>query len=124
MIPKYNFYKKNKYKILVASCLLFFSLAINAQIGLHLADVHLTETLDFSSATSLENPPPSLNSIFKSNTNANSNSNTYTAYRYCDLAFFCKIEVQLEKKTKFPVKFRLGTVDYVDYLEGKAFGSQ
>jgi hypothetical protein len=41
------------------------------------------------------------------------------AYAYKDLAFFCKIEVQLEKNVKLPVKFRLGSVDYVDYLEGK-----
>lgn len=41
------------------------------------------------------------------------------AYAYKDLAFFCKIEVQLEKVVKLPVKFRLGSVDYVDYLEGK-----
>jgi len=41
------------------------------------------------------------------------------AYAYKDLAFFCKIEVKLEKATKMPVKFRLGSVDYVDYLEGK-----
>lgn len=42
-----------------------------------------------------------------------------SAYAYKDLAFFCKIEVQLEKAVKLPVKFRLGSVDYVDYLEGK-----
>lgn len=41
------------------------------------------------------------------------------AYAYKDLAFFCKIEVQLEKAAKLPVKFRLGSVDYVDFLEGK-----
>ncbi|MEM1121054.1 MAG: hypothetical protein AAGJ18_11450 [Bacteroidota bacterium] len=40
-------------------------------------------------------------------------------YAYKDLAFFCKVEVQLEKAVKLPVKFRLGSVDYVDYLEGK-----
>jgi len=38
---------------------------------------------------------------------------------YDNLALFCKIEVRLEKATKFPVKFRLGEVDYVDRLEGK-----
>jgi len=44
------------------------------------------------------------------------------AYAYKDLAFFCKIEVQLERAVKLPVKFRLGSVDYVDYLEGKRDG--
>jgi hypothetical protein len=40
-------------------------------------------------------------------------------YRYQDLAFFCRLEVKLEQASKIPVRFRLGTVDYVDYLEGK-----
>jgi len=41
------------------------------------------------------------------------------AYSYHDLAFFCKVEVQIEKSTKVPFKFRLGDVRYVDYLEQK-----
>jgi len=40
-------------------------------------------------------------------------------YAYKDLALFCKIEVKLEKVVKMPIKFRLGSVDYVDWLEGK-----
>ena len=40
-------------------------------------------------------------------------------YAYKDLALFCKLEVKLEKVVKLPVKFRLGSVDYVDWLEGK-----
>lgn len=40
-------------------------------------------------------------------------------YSYDKLAFFCKVDVQLENAVKFPVKFRLGSVEYVDYLEGK-----
>lgn len=40
-------------------------------------------------------------------------------YSYRDLAFFCKLEVQLERRTNIPIKFRLGDVLYVDYLEGK-----
>jgi hypothetical protein len=40
-------------------------------------------------------------------------------YQYEDLAFFCKWEVKLEKAAQMPVKFRLGDVQYVDWLEGK-----
>ena len=41
------------------------------------------------------------------------------AYNFNHLAFFCRLEVRMEKATKMPVRFRLGTVDYVDRLEGK-----
>lgn len=43
------------------------------------------------------------------------------AYCYEDLAIFCKLEVKLEKKFKFPVKIRLGEVNYVEMLEGKPY---
>lgn len=43
------------------------------------------------------------------------------AYCYDDLAVFCKLEVQLEKRFKFPVKIRLGEVNYVEMLEGKPY---
>lgn len=36
-----------------------------------------------------------------------------------NLPFFCRIEHNLSKKNNVPVKFRLGSVDYVDWLEGK-----
>ncbi len=41
------------------------------------------------------------------------------AYCYEDLAFFCKLEVKLEKQLKIPFKIRLGEVNYVEQLEGK-----
>lgn len=40
-------------------------------------------------------------------------------YAYEDLGFFCKVEVQLEKRTRIPIKIRLGEVQYVERLEGK-----
>ena len=35
------------------------------------------------------------------------------------LPLFCKIEYHFEIRKKVPFKFRLGSVDYVDWLEGK-----
>lgn len=36
-----------------------------------------------------------------------------------DQPIFCRIEHHLDKKVRIPVKFRLGSVEYVDWLEGK-----
>lgn len=35
------------------------------------------------------------------------------------LPFFCNKELQLQKAVGFPVKFRIGSVEYCDRLEGK-----
>lgn len=34
-------------------------------------------------------------------------------------AFFCRMEDKLEHKVRFPIRMRLGTLDYVDHLEQK-----
>ena len=40
-------------------------------------------------------------------------------FYYNNLAFFCKQEIKLEKITRIPLKFRLGSVENCDRLEGK-----
>ena len=42
-------------------------------------------------------------------------ANTY----YCQSGFFCKREWDLEKATHIPIRFRLGSLDYCNVLEGK-----
>lgn len=40
-------------------------------------------------------------------------------YYASHLPFFCSTELKLQKVLKFPVKFRLGSVEACDRLEGK-----
>jgi hypothetical protein len=40
-------------------------------------------------------------------------------WAYQHLGFFCKLDVQLERRAKFPVLFRLGDVQQVEAWEGK-----
>lgn len=40
-------------------------------------------------------------------------------YFHSQLAFFCRTEDRVEKATSIPFRFRLGSLAYTDYLEGK-----
>lgn len=58
---------------------------------------------------------------FKSSSDATSKQIDLSeiAFDCNDLATFCRLELKLEKATKFPIKFRLGEVQYVERMEGK-----
>lgn len=46
-------------------------------------------------------------------------NNISSDYYTKNMGFMCKKELQLEKTTKIPLRFRLGSLNYVNYLEGK-----
>ncbi len=64
-------------------------------------------SLPLYAMTSTKQQPPSLSQQF------------LAPYDVKDIAFFCRLEVKLEKKIGLPFKFRLGEVQYTERMEGK-----
>lgn len=51
--------------------------------------------------------------------NISSNNVIPSSFYVNNLGFFCKKEIKLEAATGIPFKFRLGSVQYCDRMEGK-----
>ncbi|NUO02653.1 MAG: hypothetical protein HUU01_18760 [Saprospiraceae bacterium] len=107
---------------------LFFSLCANGQSALKLSGKSLSQLRAESQEVLLPAPVLSTNKINRVLATAPSYpalreslsiSTPPKAWRYCDLALFCKLEVQMEKAVKFPFKVRLGETQAVERMEGK-----
>jgi len=114
---------KQKMKYILSIALIFSTLTAFSQVGLN-ANNHVAK-VDIPTFSSIDMQEVESNDSIQSLMQIEEKSPEFlhSCYSYKDLAFFCKIEVQLETAVKFPVKFRLGSVDYVDYLEGKGIGN-
>lgn len=49
----------------------------------------------------------------------NLNSPVSENFSTCTYGFFCREELKIEKVTKIPVRFRLGSLEQCNYYEGK-----
>ncbi|MEL6140339.1 MAG: hypothetical protein AAFU67_01840 [Bacteroidota bacterium] len=74
----------------------------------------------FEVAENSTNHLPSLRSLMLQDSQSMQDKNPGTSLLYQPhLAFFCRLEVKIDQAIGTPFRFRLGSVDYVDYLEGK-----
>ncbi len=113
---------------LLFSAGLFFSLCANGQSALKLSGKSLPQLQAESQETLLPNTwlpktgMPRFGVVAPSYPTLRESlaiSTPPKAWRYCDLALFCKLEVRMEKAVKFPFKVRLGETQEVERREGK-----
>ena len=102
--------------IIILALILCYSHSIGAQVGLSIKN---DKTPQYNGLLSKKN------GTFNTNlTTANFSQKTKpqpvpSVFSVEALPFFCKIEYKMGLNKKVPLKFRLGSVQYVDELEGK-----
>jgi hypothetical protein len=94
----------------VLGFLLFFTEKMQAQVGITSAHRHFFQ---------YKKEIKMLKKTVQNNANALKISPIPLAYCYQNLAFFCKLEVKWDKVNVAPIRFRLGSVEYANGLEGK-----
>jgi hypothetical protein len=117
-----------KAKFCVFLLLISASFALKAQVAVGFTLEKCSKMKPFEkgvfnlpiNVVSYKNPPKFLNRTKVLENLTVSTCGVFTKNNYADsLPFFCKIEHNWGKKLPMPLKFRLGSVEYVDWLEGK-----
>jgi hypothetical protein len=112
-VRKQNINKQLKYLLLLIGCA--FTLQINAQ----------PNAKSYFGSFKLYNPIKNVDiksPIIASTTPlARPSSLVFSVPKAMPVAFFCRMEHIADKKSKFNPRFRLGSVDYVNKLEGKSY---
>ncbi len=98
-----------KLKIAIIAISLNLSTSLNAQVKLQL--VKYKASFALATITLLTNAKP----LVLASTIKAIPVNYYTS----NFGIMCKKELQFEKRTKIPLRFRLGSLDYCNKLEGK-----
>jgi hypothetical protein len=105
-----------RIKTFLVVCISILTGAVHAQSRPPLAVEKIIFTPKFLPVLRLsaQPAPPSLLAFSPARINA-VEANYYSDH----LGFFCKKELSIEKATRLPLRFRLGSLDYVNKLEGK-----
>ncbi len=98
--------KPNINKVIFLSILFFPFLALSQKSALEFEKYQKLDVILYPANNHI--------SLLKKN-----NCNNLIPYSFNHLGAFCKIENSLSKNTHFPIRLRLGTVQYVDQLEYK-----
>lgn len=91
--------------------LLFFSQITFGQIGVTTSHPMFSNKKEIKIASLIQ--------VKRSNEEIVSIKAMPSAFCYKELGFFCKIELKLDKFIVTPIRFRLGSLDYTNSLEGK-----
>ena len=89
-----------------------------SEIGIQVEDRSQSEYL-FKSFKKINSKATNQGMIFAKPKTAVTHSIMFPALQPKHYGLFCKIEEKIEIKSKVPVRFRLGSLDYVNRLEQK-----